>query len=119
MAGTPVKSCMTTRAGVKAISLLGCAFASQVASASMSFLRDGAVAFGAEQVLEQDLEAEGQAGDVVGGLQGVESEDVEFAVADAQLGAGVEAVVGHAPDVTSAAPPEPPRAPCSNGCGTP
>ena len=64
-------------------------------------LRDGAVAFGAEEVLEQDLEAEGQAGDVVGGLQGVESEDVEFAVADAQLGAGVEAVVGHAPDVTS------------------
>ena len=37
IAGTPVKSCMTTRAGVKAISLLGCAFASQVASASMSF----------------------------------------------------------------------------------
>ncbi len=35
-AGTPVKSCMTTRAGVKAISLDGSAFASQVASASMS-----------------------------------------------------------------------------------
>jgi hypothetical protein len=35
-AGTPVKSCITTRAGVKAISLLGPAFASQVASASMS-----------------------------------------------------------------------------------
>ena len=68
-------------------------------------LRDGAVAFGAEEVLEQDLEAEGQAGDVVGGLQGVESEDVEFTVADAQLGAGVEAVVGHAPDVTSGGSP--------------
>ena len=35
-AGTPVKSCMTTRAGVKAISLLGSALASHVASASMS-----------------------------------------------------------------------------------
>ena len=35
-AGTPVKSCMTTRAGVKAISLHGSAPASQVASASMS-----------------------------------------------------------------------------------
>ena len=35
-AGTPVKSCMTTRAGVKAISSLGSAFASQRASFSMS-----------------------------------------------------------------------------------
>ena len=38
-AGTPVKSCMTTRAGVKAISLEGSALWSQVASASMSSLR--------------------------------------------------------------------------------
>ncbi len=36
IAGTPVKSCITTRAGVKAISAEGCAAASQVASASMS-----------------------------------------------------------------------------------
>src|SRR3954469_14376170 len=35
-AGTPVKSCMTTRAGVKAISWLGSALASHRASASMS-----------------------------------------------------------------------------------
>ena len=35
-AGTPVKSCMTTRAGVKAISSLGSALASQRASFSMS-----------------------------------------------------------------------------------
>ncbi len=35
-AGTPVKSCISTRAGVNAISLLGSAFASQLASASMS-----------------------------------------------------------------------------------
>ena len=39
IAGTPVKSCITTRAGVKAISLDGSAFASQVASASMSWAR--------------------------------------------------------------------------------
>ena len=39
MAGTPVKSCITTRAGVNAISLLGSALASQVASASMSCAR--------------------------------------------------------------------------------
>ena len=36
IAGTPVKSCMTTRAGVNAISFDGSAAASQVASASMS-----------------------------------------------------------------------------------
>ena len=37
-AGTPVKSCITTRAGVKAISSEGSALASQLASASMSSL---------------------------------------------------------------------------------
>ena len=37
-AGTPVKSCITTRAGVNAISSDGSAFASQLASASMSSL---------------------------------------------------------------------------------
>ena len=39
IAGTPVKSCMTTRAGVKAISLDGSSLAFQVASASMSAAR--------------------------------------------------------------------------------
>ena len=39
MAGTPVKSCMTTRAGVKAISWLGSSLAFQLASASMSCAR--------------------------------------------------------------------------------
>ena len=34
--GTPVKSCSTTRAGVKAISVSGSFFASQVATASIS-----------------------------------------------------------------------------------
>jgi hypothetical protein len=38
MAGTPVKSCITTRAGVNAISWEGSALASQRASASMSSL---------------------------------------------------------------------------------
>ena len=37
--GTPVKSCRITRAGVNAISFDGSAFASQVASASMSSRR--------------------------------------------------------------------------------
>ena len=35
MQGTPVKSCMTTRAGVNWISMLGSADASQLAIASM------------------------------------------------------------------------------------
>ncbi len=39
IAGTPVKSCMTTRAGVKAISSEGSALWSHFASASMSCLR--------------------------------------------------------------------------------
>ena len=36
MAGTPVKSCMSTRAGMNAISWLGAAFGFHDASASMS-----------------------------------------------------------------------------------
>ena len=36
--GTPVKSCSTTRAGMKAISVSGSFFASQVATASMCSL---------------------------------------------------------------------------------
>ncbi len=36
MAGTPVKSCMMTRAGVNAISWLGAALASHLSRASMS-----------------------------------------------------------------------------------
>ncbi len=39
IAGTPVKSCMITRAGVNAISLDGSSLASQVASASTSCAR--------------------------------------------------------------------------------
>ncbi len=39
IAGTPVKSCITTRAGVNAISWLGVAAASQLARASMSWAR--------------------------------------------------------------------------------
>ena len=38
-AGTPVKSCMSTRAGVNAISSEGSSVATQVASASMSCAR--------------------------------------------------------------------------------
>ena len=64
IAGTPVKSCSSTRAGVKAISVLGSAFASQPASASMSAGVDRAVVLVAQQVLEQDLQRERQPRDV-------------------------------------------------------
>ena len=96
-AGTPVKSCMTTRAGVKAISSLGSALASQRASFSTSAACDRAVALGAQQVLEQHLEAEGQPRHVVLRLQRVEAEDRVLAVADLQRVAGVERVrvLGH------------------------
>ncbi len=73
-AGTPVKSCISTRAGVNAISLLGCAFASQLASASTSAAIDRAVALRAQQVLEQDLQRERQPRDVEPRLQGIEAD---------------------------------------------
>ena len=56
-AGTPVKSCSRTRAGVKEISRLGSAFATQAATASTS---SPSVAVLAEHVLEQDPQRVGQ-----------------------------------------------------------
>jgi hypothetical protein len=67
---------MTTRAGVKAISWLG---------SSLAF----------QQILEQDLQREGQPGDVEFGLEGIESVDLIRPVADRQFGPGVKAVGGH------------------------
>ena len=95
-AGTPVKSCMTTRAGVKAISFDGSAAGSHVASASMSAAVDRAVALGAQEVLEQDLQRERQPRDVEGVLERVEAVDVDGAIADRERAAGVEAVRGQA-----------------------
>ena len=92
-AGTPVKSCSSTRAGVKAISADGSASGSHVARASMSSARHGDAVLVAQQVLEQDLQREGQAGDVVLGLKGVEAVDLEFTVAHAQRVAGAEGVL--------------------------
>jgi hypothetical protein len=48
---------------------------------------DRAVALGAQEVLEQDLEGEGQPGDVEARLQRVEAEDLVGAVAHLQVGA--------------------------------
>ena len=61
----------------------------------MSSPGDASRALGAQQVLEQDLQRERQARDVVLRLEGVEAEDLEVTAADAKGGAGVEGVVGH------------------------
>ena len=53
---------------------------------------------GAQQVLEQDLEREGQPRDIEARLQGVEPIDHVLAPADAERGASVEGVLGHALD---------------------
>ena len=56
---------------------------------------DGAVALGAQEVLQQDLERERQARDVEAGGERIEPEDLEAASPDLELGARIEAVGGH------------------------
>ena len=60
-AGTPVKSCSSTRAGVNAISFWAFDVTSQPASAWMSSGSTNRRVLAAQQVLEQDLERERQA----------------------------------------------------------
>ena len=62
--GTPVKSCRMTRAGVKLISLLGSAFASQFASAYIGG-ENRLVVLAAEQVFKQDSKGVGESLEVV------------------------------------------------------
>ena len=92
-AGTPVKSCSSTRLGVKAISLSGFDLLFHAASARTSRLGHVAAVFGAQQVLEQDAQREGQ---MLGGdallVERVEPVDFVFLAADGQGGAAVEAV---------------------------
>ena len=92
-AGTPVKSCISTRAGWNGISTDGSAFASQVAIASTSSRGDRGAVLEAESVLEQDLERVGQPSDVEALLQGVEPVDLELAATDFQGRLRSEAVL--------------------------
>ena len=94
-AGTPVKSCISTRAGVNAISLLGSAAASQSASAAMSAALTEPLPSRAQQVLEQDLQRERQSRDVEALLKRIQPEDLEAPAPDLQLGARIEAVRTH------------------------
>ncbi len=57
MQGTPVKSCMITRAGVNWISMLGSAVGIPVRDGVDVVLGDVGAVFGAQQVLGQDLQA--------------------------------------------------------------
>ena len=59
-AGTPVKSCISTRAGVKAISVAGSAVASQLSQCLDVISSHVKAVFGAQLVLQEDLQAHGQ-----------------------------------------------------------
>ena len=91
--GTPVKSCSRTRLGVKAISLSGFEFLFQCGQGADFFFGHVAAVFGAEKILEQDAERERK---MLGGdallVEGVETVDFVFFVADFKRRARVETV---------------------------
>ena len=94
-AGTPVKSCISTRAGREGDLLarlrLGVPAGERLDVGGV----DRAVALGAQQVLEQDLQREGQPRDVEALLQGVEAEDLIAAAAGLERVLGAKAVLRH------------------------
>ena len=87
--GTPVKSCISTRAGVNWISTLG--LGGRVPAAERADVVGGDVraVLGAQQVLQQDLQAVGQA---LVALDLVDPEDLVARVSDAQLALRTEGV---------------------------
>ena len=96
-AGTPVKSCISTRAGRKPISLLGLALVVQPVGHGLDVgLGDRAAIFVAQQVLQQHLHREGQLGDAGEAvLLGVGQRVVDVGLAvDGERLAAFEAVLG-------------------------
>ena len=87
--GTPVKSCISTRAGVNWISTLGSAVGVPAAERPDVVGGDVRAVLGAQQVLQQDLQAVRQA---VVPVDRVDPEDLVARVADAQLALGTEGV---------------------------
>ena len=79
-AGTPVRSCSSTRDGANEISCDGSAFASQPRNRL-----DVVLVAVAQHVLEQHAQRVRQPRDVVGRLQLVEPEDLVRAISDRQL----------------------------------
>ncbi len=75
-AGTPVKSCIRTRAGWKGISSLGSALASHLAIVSMWSRRDRLAVLEAQRVLQEDLDRVRKPRDVVLRLERIEPVDL-------------------------------------------
>ena len=91
--GTPVKSCMMTRAGVNWISVSGSAFASHAADRADVVGGDVGAVLGAQEVLEQHLEAVGQG---LAALDRREAVDLVGLLTHLERAVGVEAVrAGH------------------------
>ena len=93
-AGTPVKSCISTRAGRKAISRSERRSSSHNGDRGDVVVPHAAAVFVAQQILEQHLEREGQARDVAqaGFLGSGEAHVVVFARADLETAACLETV---------------------------
>ena len=97
--GTPVKSCMRTRSGVRAISAASSA-AEPVALGMVAPAGhrldvggpDGHTVLVAEQVLEDHLDRVGEPGHVVAVGQRVDPVDLVGGVADGQVAPGAEGV---------------------------
>ena len=95
--GTPVKSWSRTRDGRKVISLLGSSVADPARDGLDRVARHRLAVLVAQQVLEQDPERVGEAGDVVGVLECPQAHDLVLAAADAERRPRAEAVrAGHA-----------------------
>ena len=95
-AGTPVKSCISTRAGRKAISRSELRVFSHSADRLDVVDRDGPAVLEAHQILEQHLHREGQARDVAepGRLRRrLEAEIIVALAADLEGAAGLQAVM--------------------------
>ena len=90
MQGTPVKSCMITRAGVNWISWSGSAVRVPVRERADVVGGDVRAVLGAQQVLQQDLQAEGQ---LLGALHRVEPVDVVVGAVDGERRPCSEAVL--------------------------
>ena len=134
--GTPVKSCMRTRSGVRAISAASSppspwrsGWSPQPATASMSAGRTASTVLVAEQVLQDDLDRVGEPGHVEAVGQGVDPVDLVGGVADGQVGRGRRRCRGR-PEVGGCAmapfcspgptdgEPRPGRAALRCGCGS-
>ena len=102
IAGTPVKSCSSTRAGMNEISLRRLCLRVPLRDRLDVFGRDGVAVLEAQEVLEQDPQRVGQPRDVVAGLERVEPSDVVPRAADLECGACTKGV-GHVTDSIRAA----------------